>query len=492
VRRAVLILFALGALLLAGCGGGSASTPDPLHEALSFLPRDALFAAIVDTDAGSDEVKGALDLVRRFPGGTIALGRVQDAISRDGISYADDVRPVLGNPIGIAAAGPGNAQAVLAGVAKDTEALDRLLAKARAAGFRSRGERGGFSLLVNASGAALGRHDATVVIGSNLATLDAAIDRHTGGLGLDPDALDKVRGDLPAEALVTGYGSISRLLARPGAQRSQSVPWLAALKGYAFTIRGSEAGLTLDGRLDTSDGHVTPGDLPLAAGPDVPDVVTLPGHATLGLRDPAQTLRFVLGAYRILAPGPAGRFRAAEDRIRSATGVDLERILLAGLTQDATLSVDPLTGQMLLRAGLQNPIATRAALTRIADLAPSLLEGAGLRGASVSSAGPGLWTVRRHGQAIGAYGVTDGQLVAGNVPPAALAVMARRPTDADPDGGGALSARVPRSIVAALAGDLGGVPEQLRGLVLGRLGDLHGWVSASTLGIRMSFRQDVK
>jgi hypothetical protein len=492
VRRAVLILFALGALLLVGCGGGSAAKPDPLHEAVSFLPRDALFAAIVDTNADSDEVQGALDLVRRFPGGTIALGRVQDAISRDGISYADDVKPVLGNPVGIAAAGPDNDQAVLAGVAKDSAALDRLLASARTAGFRSRGERSGFSLLTGESGGALGRRGDTVVAASNLSTLDAAIDRHARGLGLDPDALDKVRGDLPDEALVTGYGSISRLLAQPGAQRSQSVPWLAALKGYAFTIRGSEAGLTVDGRLDTSDGHVTPADLPMAPGPDVPEVVTLPGHATLGLRDPAQTLRFVLGSFRTLAPGPAGRFHAAEERIRAATGVDLERILLAGLTQDATLSLDPLSGQVLLRAGLHNPIATHAALTRIADLMPSLLAGAGVPGTSVSSVGAGLWTVHRRGQAIGAYGVTDGQLVAGNVPPAALAVMARRPTEADPDGGGALSARVPRSIVTVLAGDLGGVPDDLRGLVLGRLGDLHGWVSASTLGIRMSFRQDVK
>jgi hypothetical protein len=492
VRRAVLILLALGALLVAGCGGGSATKPDPLHEALSFVPRDALFAALIDTDAGSDEVKGALDLVRRFPGGTIALARVEDAISQDGISYQDDVRPVLGNPIAVAAAGPDNDDAIVAGVAKDPAALDRLIGRARAAGFHARGARGGFSVLVDARGGALARDGDTVVAASDLPALYAAIDRHTRGLGIDPDALQKLRGDLPDQALVTGYGSISRLLARPGAQRSQSVPWLAALKGYAFTIRGSEAGLTVDGRLDTTDGHLTPGDLPIAAGPDLPDVVTLPGHATLGLRDPAQTLRFLLGAYAKLAPGPAARFHAAEARVRAATGVDLERILIAGLTEDATLSVDPLAGQVLLRAGLRNPVATRAALTRIGDLVPALLSGAGLRGTSVHPIGDGLFVVRRAGHAVGSYGVTAGQLVAGNVPPASLAVLARRPTEADPDGGGALSARVPRMIVASLAGDLGGVPEELRGLVLGRLGDLHGWLSASTVGIRMSFRQDVK
>ena len=151
-----------------------------------------------------------------------------------------------------------------------------------------------------------------------------------------------------------------------------------------------------------------------------------------------------------------------------------------------------LSGQVLLRAGLRNPVATHAALTRIGDLVPALLAGAGLRGTSVNPVGAGLWVVHRGGHAVGSYGVTAGQLVAGNVPPAALAVLARRPTEADPDGGGALSARVPRSIVASLAGDLGGIPDELRGLVLGRLGDLHGWLSASTLGIRMSFRQDVK
>ena len=474
MRRVVLILLALGMVLVAGCGGDSASKPDPLHEALSFVPRDALFAAIIDTDAGSDEVKGALDLVRRFPGGTIALGRVEDAISQDGLSYQDDVRPVLGNPIAVAAAGPDNHDAILAGVAKDSAALDRLLARARAGGFRPRGAHGGFSVLVDAQGAALARDGDTVVAASDLPALDAAIDRHARGRGIDPDALEKLRGDLPSQALVTGYGSISRLLAQPGAQRSQSVPWLAALKGYAFTIRGSEAGLTFDGRLDTSDGHVTPGDLPIAAGPDLPDVVTLPGHATLGLRDPAQTLRFLLGTYTKLAPGPAARFRAAEARIRAATGVDLERLLVAGMTEDATLSVDPLSGQVLLRAGLRNPIATHAALTRIGDLVPALLAGAGLHGTSVNPVGAGLWVVHKGGHAVGSYGVTAGQLVAGNVPPAALAVLARRPTAADPDGGGALSARVPRAIVASLAGDLGGIPEELRGLVLGRLGDLHG------------------
>ena len=491
MRRLLGVLALLAALAVAGCGGHSTSEPDPLTSALSFLPRNALFAAVVETDPGSDEVKGALDLVRQFPGAPIALARVEDELSGPGVTYRRDVEPLLGYPVAAAATGPHNGRYVVAGMAKDPAALRRVLAAAGRSGARQRGRRLGFTLY-SAPREAFARAGTLVVAASDTPTLVAALERHARGRGLTPDVLDKARGDLPETALVSAYGNVARLLNRPGAARTQRMPFLAALKGYALTVRGSAAGLTLDARLDTSGGTIDPADLPLATGPDVPAVAALPSHITIGLRDPAQVVGFAEGVLRATRPARAERLRSAIAAIRSGTGIRLDRVVARQLTGDSTISVNPATRQVAARATLQNPRAAQAALARIAPTVPGLLTGAGVDGASVRRVAPGLWDVRRNGRVVGGYGVSNDELVAGSVSPAALAAFATQPTKVDPDGAGAVSIRVPHAIVARAAANAAGLPPAVSSLVLGRLGDLHGWVSNSTLGVRLSLRQDVR
>src|SRR4051812_9895121 len=103
MRRLIAISLALSALLFAGCGGGGDSG-SPLDSALSYLPKDAPFAVAIDTDLGGDQYKALQSLLEKFPFG----GQVKDSLRRQleqgtNVSFDDDVKPVLGNPIVVGA-----------------------------------------------------------------------------------------------------------------------------------------------------------------------------------------------------------------------------------------------------------------------------------------------------------------------------------------------------------------------------------------------------
>src|SRR5215211_6323107 len=103
MRRLIAIPLVLLALVIAGCGDDDSGSA--LDSALSYLPKDAPFAAAIDTDVEGDQYKALQALVKKFPFGE----QLQDSLRQEleqssgGVSFNDDVKPVLGNPFVVGA-----------------------------------------------------------------------------------------------------------------------------------------------------------------------------------------------------------------------------------------------------------------------------------------------------------------------------------------------------------------------------------------------------
>ncbi len=95
------------AILAAGCNGDE-SSGGALESSLAYVPPNTPFAVAIDTDVEGEQYQSLEDILGRFPSGD-ALGRMlQDQIEQgaDGVSYEEDVRPLLGNPFVVSATDP--------------------------------------------------------------------------------------------------------------------------------------------------------------------------------------------------------------------------------------------------------------------------------------------------------------------------------------------------------------------------------------------------
>ena len=125
--RVLLVALCSSAVVLgAGCGGDdSGAGGGSGAEALAHLPKDSPVTLLVQTDPGSAQVKDALALVRRFPGGDALLERLEDEVAGDGRDYSRDIKPLLGNPLAIGAVDASADDFVGAVRVDDVDALQR-------------------------------------------------------------------------------------------------------------------------------------------------------------------------------------------------------------------------------------------------------------------------------------------------------------------------------------------------------------------------------
>src|ERR671917_325539 len=209
------------ALLAAGCNGDE-SSGGALESSLAYVPPDTPFAVAIDTDVEGDQYQALDDVLGRFPNGD-ALGRMlQDQIEQgaDGVSYEDDVRPLLGNPFVVSATDPASFvdeseddDFVAAIQVADTDALDGLIEKTDA---REDGEVAGATVY----------EDDVVVFGGTRELLEAALDRADGDDHLDVQTFERSLEGLSEPALARIYVDIQSLLEQePGAEAVRQVPW---------------------------------------------------------------------------------------------------------------------------------------------------------------------------------------------------------------------------------------------------------------------------
>jgi hypothetical protein len=495
VRRNPWSLFVVLALiaLLAGCGGGSKSSSSGGYaraEALSYLPKGSPAVLEITTDPKSEQVKNALDLVNRFPGASLLLGRLTDEITKgSSLNYDRDIKPALGNPIVFSLIPTGGGQILGAMVAKDAGKAKLIVSK----GSKKVGSRAGFDIYQdNADPSTFSAvKDATVLLTDNRANLEAAIDRHDKKAGAKPVDESDLMSGLPGEALVKVYGLVAPLIASdPGAAAARKVPFVNALKGYGVAVTAAKDGLTAAFRVDTSNASLPADERPLTGGTQ-PAATAAVGPIDVGLRDVAHTLAFAERVGRHLDPSGFQQFAAGLAAIKARTGVDIDRDFL-GQLGDAAIATD--TKLFAVRAKAKDANALKAAVTKLRPIIPAFLEGAGLPGLRLGAGPGGLTLLGRGRHYVAAYGVVGDELVFGTASPTQLTAFARRPAIVEKGASGAVAVRgtTPQLVKLIYAAISEQPLPDVANLFLSRLGNLVGSASEEAKAITGKLTLPVK
>jgi hypothetical protein len=488
MRRFLSVILALGVLAVAGCGGGDDSG-SALDSALSVLPKDSPFAAAVDTNLDGDQYKAVDKLIDKFP----FSGQIKNSLrqqleqSSGGLSFDDDIKPVLGNPLVFGAvkadAITGDSDALVAAVeANDKDKLDALVEKQKP---QKTGEASGATLYKDGD-TVFAVKDDLVVFANDEAELKAALARADGDDHFDEDAFDEGLDGLPDGALVRVYAAAEALLkSSPGSADARRVRWIAALRQVGLTVTAKDDAIDIDFRART-EGDLSDDDLPIASGDQAPPVIERPGEIGLGIRDLAHIVNFAENAGQSIDPSGFGDYEQAKKTIDKQLGVSLDDDLIAQLTGNVSATV-ALDGGFGVRADLKDAQAFERTLAKVADVLPSFAEGAGFGtvGLSKPKAGQKFYALAQpDGDAV-IFGVVGDVLVVANDAKRAAALAAADPAEV-PDASGSVTvgADAEQLVTRILSqfgselglGDFGSLGV---GMFARPLGDLNGWMSAS-------------
>ena len=489
MRRFLSAILALALLALAGCGGGDDSG-SPLDSALSVLPKGTPFAVAIDTNVDGDQYKALDKLIDRFPFSGQIKGSLQRQLeqSSGGLSFNDDIKPVLGNPIVVGASKPdavtGDSNAIVAAIqAKDKDKLDDLVKSQKPA---KTGEASGATLYKDGD-TVFAVKDDLVVFANDEADLKAALARADGDSHFDEDAFNEGLDGLPDGALARIYTDVEALLkSDPSTADARRVKWIAALRDVGATVTAKENGVDIDFRAKT-DGNLSDEDLPIAPGDEAPPVIKRPGEIGLGIRDLAHIVHFGENAGQSIDPSGFGQYEQAKKTIDRQLGVSLDKDLIAQLDGNVSATV-ALDGGFGVRADLKDPQAFERTLAKVADVLPSFAEGAGFGtvGLSKPKAGQKFYALARPDGSAVVFGVVGQTLVVANDSKRAAALAAgQAPADVPGARGSVtLSADAEQLVNRLLSqygpalglGDLGSLGV---GMFARPLGDLNGWMSAS-------------
>jgi hypothetical protein len=482
----------VGAILAVGCNGDD-SSGGALESALAYVPPDTPFAVAIDTDVEGDQYQAVNDILGRFPSGDNVGRLLQQEIeqSADGVSYEEDVRPLLGNPFVVSATDPAtfvdgseDDDFVAAIQVADTDALDGLIDKTDP---QERDEVAGATVYED-DGSFFAVEDDMVAFAGSRELLDTALERADGDDHLDLDTFEQSLEGLPEEALARIYVDLQALIEQdPETQAARRVEWISALRSLGITASAAEDEVTVEFNLRTESEGLSDEDLPLAAGDEAAQVVRIPGEIGFGLRDPSQVIAFFESAFQAVEPADFGEYEAGKRAISQRFDIDVDEDLFGQLTGDMSVTV-AVDGAFGARAEVEDPEAFAETVDRVAEAMPQL------------AAGLGVTDVRRSGRLYEAsladggrffFGVSDDVFVAGSSPARAGAMATRQPEDVDGASGSLvttadaeeLAIQVLRQVAPELG--LGGIFGG--GLLARPLDELSGSVATSTTGMRGSF-----
>ena len=495
MRRAVALILALAAGAAAGCGCGDSGSA--LDSTLAFLPKDTTFAVAVDTNVDGDQYKALAKLLNRFPFGNQVkdnlLGQLEQ--SSGGISFNDDVKPVLGNPLVVGAVDPqalsGNSNAFIVALkAKDKGKLEDLIDKMKP---RKTGEASGATLYRD-NDTSLAVKDDMVVLANDDAQLKQALERADGDDHFGEDAFDEGLSGLPDNALARVYTDVEALLKDdPNSADARRIKWVAALRELGLTVTARDDGLDVDFRVRT-EGDLSDEDLPIASGDEAPPVIRHRGEIGLGIRDLAHIVHFGENAGQSVDPSGFGDYEQAKKTIDRQLGVSLDNDLIAQLAGNVSATV-ALDGGFGLRADLQDPKEFERTLTKIANVLPSFARGAGFGPVRLTKpkGERGFYSLKRADGSELDFGVAGDVLVVASDARRAARLAKEQPVDV-PDASGSVTMstdaeqlvnRLLKQFGAAFGlNDLGALGT---GLFTRPLGDLNGHLSASPDELRGKF-----
>lgn len=495
MSRRLGVCLATLAVALIGCGGGGGSkppaAPDPLGDALAYLPAQALAVGTVSTQLENGQGGQLAERLARIPATQLLLGDASNLASEAGLTL-DDLRAQAGNPVAVAFPDlvdvTGERIPLAAWAVRDAGALQERL---RGAVDRERvdaaGEHRGVELYRAQDGApAFALADGILLLAKDADTLRLAIDRRAQKRGLtERDLAERLEGT-PATAPVRFSVSAPVALAGPRFAELRKIPWVAALERATLAVAADERSITVRAAFDTSESDLIVGDLPVAGGSGAPAIPRF-GALRAGLLAPGDTLLFARKVWKALNPDAYRLFEAAQQPIQQA-GVDPQLDLLDELVGPATLSTDLQDNR--LRVGLRDPEGFADALTRSRFLLGPLLATLGVPGLQFTVAPDGATQVSVNALVVARLAVVNGQFVVTTKDPD-LARVERAPRTREPGAQGAFVVRMQSRRLRATAAKAVGLPERA-GFALDGIGDGTLVVRSEPAGTTAVLRLDVR
>ncbi len=471
-RLSAFVLTGVAVVALAGCGSSkprSGGAAGPAVQALSYFPTTSPFVITAATNPKAAAVK---QLQHESPSYAVAATALFAQLSKLGIDYNTDIRPLFGNPVvaGVVSTagfsgGSSNTDFLVVWVTKSAAKLSSLVGKLNLT--RSGSHDGATLYSVGHAGLAIS--GATVFLARSPAVLDAALDRHANHQGFDAAAYAKATAGVPTGGLITAFGDLTPLLSTPKAATARQVPWVGAITGYSASMSATQSAVKITYHVATGGKPLSVSQLPIASGTASPAIAgTLP--IGLGIRDPAQIITFIADAIQTTQPARWAKYRQQVAALRKRSGVDivsLEKMLTGQLNLESD------THTTIARAQVSDPSAMQADLAKMVKARTA-------KGARVTSLGGGLYEVRSDTTDV-TVGVINGQLVVGKATPAQLRAFAAAPASNALTGAGSVSFRVALPDLLRVA--LKRPPSPLATQLLGMLGVLTGSAEASTDGL---------
>jgi hypothetical protein len=480
-RLSAFLMTGLAVVALAGCGSskpGNAGAASPTIQALSYFPTTSPF---VITAATNPKAAAVRQLQHESPSYALAATALFAQLSKLGIDYNADIRPLFGNPVvgGVVSTtgftgGSSQTDFLAVWVTQSAAKLSSLIDKLH---LTRSGSYDG-ATLYSVGHAGLAVSGATVFIARSPAVLDAALDRHAHHQGFDAAAYAKATSGVPAGGLVTAFGDLTPVLSTPNAATARQVPWVGAITGYSASMSATQHAVRIAYHVATAGRALSVSQLPIASGTSAPGIAgTLP--IGFGIRDPAQIIAFIADAIQTTQPAKWAKYRRQVAALQKRSGVDVASL---GKMLTGQLNLESDTHTTIARTQVTDPSAVRSDLAK-------LVQARTAKGARVTPLGGGLYEVRS-GTTHVTVGVIDGQLVVGKATVEQLRAFAAAPASSASAGTGSVSFRI--SLASLLQTALKRAPSPLAMQLIGMLGDITGSAEASTDGLTGTVSVPVK
>ena len=360
VRRTAFLAVAVLLAGAASCGDDSEPATDPA-KALSYMPAEPALLAILDTDVDGDQVESFEQAV-----GENVLGErdvesiLEEIVAGSGVSYDDDVKPLLGAPLvaaiederTFAGREPGSFPIIAIDVA-DEDKLRGVLDKVPEVDDYARVD------------------DGTLLFSENRQVLDAARTRHERGDGLDPAAVDAAMRGLPDDALVKLYADVDDgLMLLPELAPLTKMPWFDSVTTLGAAISFEDSQMRLEALLSTEGARAE--DLPVAFGTsDAPEIVERDGWISGANVNQSQTTTFLLRTVR--AAFPDSDFVRDVATVERERGIDFEREFLRQFDGPSQSLLAP-DGRFAARSEVRDPKRLAETMEKIAPDLGRLVE----------------------------------------------------------------------------------------------------------------------